>query len=157
MASDDKVELARRLYVEQGRAIPDIAVSLDAAIFVLQAHCTKDDWASQRQQFLARKKTVDANDVLAQHSEKARKLQLMIDEMVVQLEDKTLSRGERAEIKDRVETLKMVAEMQDIAIDIARKVHGIKSTAPSAQPDAGEEVGIRYIVRRERAVKQALG
>jgi hypothetical protein len=156
MASDDKIELAKRLYVEQGRTIPDIAVSLDVAIFVLNAASAREDWAGLRQSYQAQRKEVDPNDTLSQHETKIRKQFLLIDELLVRLEDKSLQRSERMDIKDQIEAIKWATEALSMMVDLDRKVHGIKNSAPSVSPGADQEQGVKYVVKIASEAKKAV-
>lgn len=153
MAGSDKVDLARRLFVEEGRTLPQLALDLEVALFVLQKASTEEDWATQREQFKAKVQAIDPYDTLAQHKEMVREHMLRIRFLRAKM-DREMDRGERLALKDEIEMLLMLSQSLDLVVSTDRKVSGIKNSAPSVAPGANEEQGVQYIVSKPEAQQQ---
>lgn len=155
MVPHDKVELARRLYIEQGRTIPDIAMSLDVAIFVLAAAKERDDWDKDRALHQSKQARLDPEDTTSLHNSKIRQQFLILDELIMRMNAPDITPSERRQVKDSIEAVKWATEALTMIIDADRKVRGIKPTAPSVRTDDVGEQGIRYLVKRVDTRQQA--
>lgn len=159
---DEKTELARRLYVEEGRPLPDIGMSLDMSISALRAHAIANKWDEAREVFLAAKRrAVDEDDLGAQHEFALNAIKLEMAEVQAKFKREREMDGyssvDARKWRDTIESLQREHQIVVEHIKAQRLVRGIKPNAPSSTPDVDTESGVRFVVKIEREVKSETG
>lgn len=156
MAEDyaDKIALAERMFVIEGRSLAEIAMSLDIAGFRLQDEAKRGDWNVQRLAEMARQKAVDPNNTLNKHEDMIRKAGLLIEESLIKLKDPDLTIAKAQILRIRIAAGRDLMESLERLIESDRKIHGVKTSAPSVNPDAGEVQGVAYVVKLPSAVQE---
>lgn len=154
---DEKIELARQLYVEQGKALPDIAVSLDINLGPLRAHAIANNWDDAREAFLAaRQRVIDENDLLGQQEYRLRDSNLKLTTLRMEHEIARHTPQYNARSwRDTVECEQRMHQMLVEQIKAERLINGVKPNAPSVAPDAEEVSGVKYIVRMEQEKRES--
>lgn len=146
MDEKERLDLARRLYVEQGKKRAEIAVDLDISIFVLDKYIKEENWDSQRTEFLSGLKTLKASgNSLHLHNVKLQEIYAEIDTYKVQLRNAQTPAEVRL-IKDKLEALHYAGELTLNTMEKERVVNGVKKSAPSAGEEVGVDEGIAFKV-----------
>ena len=157
---DSKIDLARQLYVEQGAALPDIAVRLDMLLGPLRAHAIANDWDKTRTVYVENKrKAAEDGNLLAQHEFRLRESALKVAEVRKRFElaqqDENYNMHEARKWRDTVEAEQRFHQITVEQIKAERLVFGVKLNAPSVQTDAGAANGIQYVVKIRREDQKA--
>jgi len=155
MDLDPKIDLVRRLYIQQGRSLSDLAISYDIAMFVLKSHCKTEKWDEQREAHQQKAASTDPNNSLSRHESIVNGYMLKLEELWEKNLDPTLSEGELRRLRVVVENANKITESMMSTIEYDRKIHGVKNTAPSVQQDVGEEHGVAYQVKLKESVEGA--
>lgn len=146
MDEKERLDLARRLYVEQGKKRAEIAVDLDISIFVLDKYIKEENWDQQRTEFMEGLKALKASgNSLHLHNAKLQAIYAQVDIYMVQLNNAQTSTEVRL-IKDKLEALHHAGEILSAAINDERTVNGVKKAAPSVTPEGEEVEGVAFKV-----------
>lgn len=149
MGTPESLDLAKRLFVEDGKKLAEICVDLDISIFVLNKLREEKHWDRLRAEHLEREASQDleGEDTLAKHKRFVRNLFKQIEVIQTKLANPaTLDSVTRKELKETMEVLRDQAETISMAVDVDRKVSGVKNSAPSVSDDANKEQGIVFKV-----------
>lgn len=154
MDEKDRLDLARRLYVEQGKKRAEIAVDIDISIFILDKYIKEEGWDAQREAFSKELGALKAaGNSLHLQNKKLQDIYLQRDIYLGQLKDAQTSTEVRL-IKDKLEALHYASEITSKTINDERTVNGVKKSAPSAGIEMDEEQGVAFKVYMPEAKNQ---
>ncbi len=140
-----KLDLARRLYVYDFKPLSEICLMLDLNMFQLKDASEREKWDEQRKKHQDQR-SAEAGNTLAEHQYLSQKQLRWMEVLLTRQANPELTKEERRELRGMMETAERASEALAKAIDVDRRIHGIRNTEPSVAKDAAEVQGVRYYV-----------
>lgn len=138
--------LVKKLYVEQGRSLSELAITYDIAMFVLKQAVKQEGWEALRDEFQSKRDVVDPTNSLTLHSPLTSMIMLKAEEYLSQMDSPDVTEADLRRLRLKIAALKDVTEAVSNAIEKDRQVKGVRSNSPSVPSAKDDEQGVRYKV-----------